>query len=85
MRIQRCEKEIQAEDIKLEVICLEMIFKAMKLDERTKGMTTDRKENRSNDEPWGIIKISQKEDTKPAKDTEEKQSPEKAHKKTVIS
>lgn len=51
MRIQRCEKEIQAEDIKLEVICLEMIFKAMKLDERTKGMTTDRKENRSNDEP----------------------------------
>lgn len=56
----------------------------MKLDERSKAMTTDRKENRSNNEPWGIIKINQKEDTKPGKDTEEKQSPEKAHKKSVI-
>lgn len=48
-------------------------------------MTTDRKKNRSNDEPWGIIKISPKEDTKAAKDAEEKQSPEKAHEERVLS
>lgn len=52
MGILRCKEEIQVEDINLEVICLEMIFKATKLDESkkktvdesTKGTSVDRKQ-----------------------------------------
>lgn len=41
MGILRCKEEIQVEDINLEVICLEMIFKATKLDESKKKKTVD--------------------------------------------
>lgn len=41
--------EIQAEDINLEVICLEMMFKAIKLDQNINSVSIDKKENRSND------------------------------------
>lgn len=43
MGVQRWRKEIQAEDINLEVICLEMIFKAIKLGESIKGINVERK------------------------------------------
>lgn len=43
MGVQRWRKEIQAEDINLEVICLEMIFKAIKLGESIKGINVGRK------------------------------------------
>lgn len=36
-------KEIQAEDINLKVICLEMVFKAIKLGESIKGINVGRK------------------------------------------
>lgn len=42
MGVQRWRKEIQAEDINLEVICLE-IFKAIKLGESIKGINVERK------------------------------------------
>lgn len=45
MDVQRWRKEIQAEDINLEVIRLEMIFKAIKLDESIKGIHGDRKKD----------------------------------------
>lgn len=40
---------MQTEDIHFEVICLEMTFKAIKLDESIKGIKVDRKKDRFND------------------------------------
>lgn len=56
----------------MEVFCLGMIFKTVKLDERIKDVSVDRKENLSND--WAMkYKNRSKGELESTRDTEEKQ------------
>lgn len=47
-------EEVQAEDFKLGVMIIRLVFKAINLDKITEAMSIDKKEKSFEMEPWGL-------------------------------